>query len=192
MNSPIVQLEQVVWESCVHRRAAPDMETVTRWQNDPLEYQQNGFWIAPLRSDMKPLVDQATAQWKQTEKEVLSRLGMSRDEFLTRFERARDSFQSGGNEWQDFSRYGSFLQGTVMNLDVVNLFAWTLPAADPDNREEHRAIGRMVTAVFYTECLYKSRYQDDSGEYQIPSLESIILKLEARWRLLSQAASTLR
>lgn len=177
MNSPISQLEQELWGCCVHQRAAGNKEMAERWQNDPFAYQQEGFVIERLPPSMLPLVEQAITEWKRIEGKVCSNLQMSREQFLEEFEKAWSNFQSGGNEWNTFARYGSIVDGAVRNMDIVNLFAWILPAADPDRREEHRAIGRMVAAVFHTELLYKGASQADPND-------ATFRRLEARWRLV--------
>jgi hypothetical protein len=177
---PISKLDQKLWDCCVRQRGATDDIVAKRWEHDPLAYQQEGFVIEPMPSSMQPLVDQAVTQWKQIEEKVCSNLKMSREQFIDEFEKARSSFRAGNNEWKKFVRqYGPAVYGAVLNMDVVNLFTWILPAADTDRQEAHRSIGRMVAAFFYTELLYKS-------EQAVPD-DSTFLKMEARWSLVNKS-----
>ncbi len=187
MDSPISRLEEELWESCVYRRVADDMETVERWQQDPLAFQLEGLTIKPMPAALEPLLEQAIASWKQTEAKICARLRISREQFLEEFEKARSGFQSGLGEWSEFARHGEIVYGAVLNMDVVNMFAWILPAADPGRQDELHQIGRMVVAVFYTELLYKAVPDNFDGSRADPG-SIIFRKMEARWSLVNSKA----
>jgi hypothetical protein len=182
MESPINRLERELWHNCVRQVNAEDEATAVRWQSNPWAWSQEGFVIEPIPSSMQPLVEQATTRWKEIEEKVCSDLKMSREQFLTEFGKARVSFLAGSDEWTTFAALGHTVYGAVTNFDIVNLFTWYLPAADPDRRDQHQRIGRMVAAIFYTEMLFKceglSRLKI-SGD-----LAHTFDKLEARWRLM--------
>ena len=179
-ESPINRLERELWNCCVRQVAAEGMETAERWENNPLDYMKEGFSIEPMPISMKPLVEEAITRWTEIEGKVLSRLQMSREQFLEEFEKARNSYLSGTDEWNSFAiMYGSVLYGVVLNMDIVNLFAWILPNADLSRREEHRSVGQMVTAIFYTELLYKADGEIDPNNRSLR-------KIEARWIIVNE------
>jgi len=64
-----------------------------------------------------------------------------------------------------------------MNMDWVSTFGWILPRADAANAERHREVGRMVTALFYSELMYKYLGQPDNKAMK---------RVEARWRLANE------
>ena len=66
----------------------------------------------------------------------------------------------------------------VKNMDWVNLFSWILPLADKEGRESHIAIGRIVTAIFYTELLAHF----DGSPFSAQALE----RIEARWQVVNE------
>lgn len=104
---------------------------------------------------------------------------MTREVFLSEFEKLREDYLGGGREWRRTALLLSpNIYGAVRNMDWVNLFSWVLPNADQDRAEAHRIIGRMVVALFYVELLSKHESDDQS----VP-----LRKIEARWRLVSPA-----
>ncbi|MEQ8192359.1 MAG: hypothetical protein ABRQ39_30615 [Candidatus Eremiobacterota bacterium] len=178
-ESPINRLERELWNTCVRQVVAEDMKTAERWQDNPLDYMQEGFLIETMPASMKPLVEEAIIRWEEIEEKVLSRIKMTREQFLEAFEKARDSYFSKTDEWKSFAlRYGSIVYGAVLNMDIVNLFAWILPNADPARGEAYCSLGRMVTAIFYTELLYKC-----DGEFNLNNHG--LNKIEACWLLIN-------
>lgn len=181
MRSPIDQLAEALWGYCVSPRAAQDRETLERWQADEFAHLKEGFAVQMMPDNIKPLVEKAIAQWEEREKIVCSRLKMDREVFLEEFQRARESFLKGENGWAKTVLWmGHIVYGVVRNMDWVNLFSWILPAADPENFEKHRLIGKMVTAVFYIELLTKN------GTNAASDIGYHLARIEARWRLVNQ------
>ncbi len=179
MNMPIIRLERELWNSCVRRLAADSKETAAKWQNDPAAYMREGFTIKPIPSHLEPLLEQVLTQWKEVEQKLFSTLKMTREEFLEEFEKARSTFLSGNYVMGILRRCGRIFYGVVTNMDIVNLFAWILPAAaNPERREELRMTGRTVLAIFYTETLF--------SRSEAPGVnDEIIRKLETLWSLVS-------
>ena len=64
-----------------------------------------------------------------------------------------------------------------MSLQGVNLLSWILPNADTSHVLLYKNIGRMATALFYLEMLYK--YGDDPENYDLK-------RIEARWRIVNE------
>jgi hypothetical protein len=178
MSSQIDKLEQELWGACVMQRAAKNQETMERWQTDELSHLRERFLVQPMPPELNDLVQSALGQWQKIEEKVSSGLGMNRAEFLMEFEKARQDFLDRGKEWQKaVTCMATKLYGAVRNMDWVNLFSWVLPNADTEHSEEYRAMGRMVTAIFYVELLSKYGH-DYANDY--------LRKIEARWRLASQ------
>ncbi len=177
MTSPIDQLEEALWGACVMQRAAPDEETVNRWQTDELAHLRERFLVQPMPAEFDDLVGRALAQWRDREQQVCSRLAMSREAFLREFEKLRADHLGGGLEWRKtVASLAPKIYGAVRNMDWVNLFSWVLPNADRERAEAHRMVGRMVTALFYVEQL--SKHGADDQAHPLP-------KIEARWRLVA-------
>ncbi|WP_295427354.1 hypothetical protein [uncultured Thiodictyon sp.] len=178
MTSPIDRLEEALWGACVVQGAAPDEGTLVRWQTDELAHLRERFSVRPLPAEFDDLARRALAQWQEREQVACARLGMAREAFLSEFEKLREDYLGGGQEWQRTAlSLSSEIHGAVRNMDWVNLFSWVLPNADRERAETHRMVGRMVTALFYVELLFKHVLLDD----QSLSLR----KIEARWRLVS-------
>lgn len=183
MQSAIVRLESALWDSCVTRMAPANTETAQRWQSDGLAYLKEGFLINPMPESLQPLVDEALAQWKQIEKTAWSRLQMTNEQFFPIFEKMRDSYLQEDDEWKSLIvSVGPALYGAVMNMDWVNLFAWILPMSNPDNFNKYYFFGRLVTAFFYTECLWKF-YESDSSD---SDRKTALMKIETRWFIINQ------
>lgn len=160
------------------QRPAQDEETVNRWQEDELSHLKERFLVRSIPSELNELVKSALVEWQQIEKNVCSNMGMSREEFLNEFKKAREDFLNKGEEWQKIINSMQYIvYGAVRNMDWVNLFSWVLPIADKEHSEEYRKIGRMVTAIFYIEMLSKHGYDYEN---------SYLKRIEARWRLLSE------
>ncbi len=177
MTSPIDKLEEALWGACVIQRAAPDEETVNRWQTDELAHLRERFLVQPLPAEFNDLAGRALAEWRDREHQVCSRQGMTRDAFLSEFEKLREDHRGGGLEWRKtVASLAPKVYGAVRNMDWVNLFSWILPNADRERAEAHRVVGRMVVALFYVELLSKHGFDDQS----LP-----LRKIEARWRLVS-------
>jgi len=178
MESPINRLEQELWDCCVRQVAAKDMETMEKWQDNPLSHLREGFSVNAMPSALESLSVQAIDRWKDIEAKICSNLNMSREHFIEEFEKARTSFLAGNADWKLFAEHGLTVHGAVRNMDWVNLFTWVLPNADREKRDEHRSIGRMVAAVFYTELLsncLESEYIDKES----------LRKIEARWQIVN-------
>lgn len=77
MTSPIDRLEEDLWGACVIQRAAPDKETVERWQTDELAHLRERFLVRPLPAELADLAGRALAQWQQREQAACARLGMT-------------------------------------------------------------------------------------------------------------------
>jgi hypothetical protein len=179
MTSSIDRLEEDLWAACVIQRAAPDEETVERWQTDELAHLRERFFVRPMPAEFDDLVRRALAEWHDREQAACSRLGMTRDAFLGEFAKTREDYLGAGREWRQTSESLSpSIHGVVRNMDWVNLFSWVLPNADRERAEAHRMIGRMVVALFYVELLSKHGPGDQSLSLR---------KIEARWRLVSLA-----
>lgn len=178
MISPIDQLEESLWSTCVIQRAATDKEALERWQTDELAHVRERFVVRPMPAELGGLVQRALAQWQEREQAMCSRLGMTREQFLNEFGKLRQDYSNGGRAWGiAVQSMSPSIQAAVRNMDWVNLFAWVLPQADPGRALEHRMVGRMVAAIFYVELLAKHGNTDGQ-----PALR----KIEARWRLASQ------
>lgn len=178
MNSPIDKLEHELWNACIIQMPAKDHETIDRWQSDEIAHLKECFFVQPIPLGLDELVKNALTQWQQIETKVSLNLGMNREQFLKEFEKTREDFLNKGTEWEKAVESMQFeLYGVVRNMDWVNLFSWVLPGADKEYYENHREIGRMVTAIFYIELLSKYGFDD----------ENIYLRnIEARWRLINQ------
>jgi hypothetical protein len=177
MSSPIEKLEEELWGACVIQRAATNQQTIERWQTDESAHLRERFLVQPMPPELNDLVQSALAQWQQIEEKVCSGLGMSREEFLSEFKKSREGFLNRGREWQyAIARMRAGVSNAVRNMDWVNLFSWVLPNSDREHYEEYRAIGRMVTAVFYVELLSRHGH-DYESDY--------LRKIEARWHLVS-------
>jgi hypothetical protein len=180
VTSPIDQLESDLWIECVLQSLAEDDATIERWTNNEVVHIKERFIINPMPARMEPLLNQAEVQWKKIEYLVLTKLGQTRDQFLKEFELAREHYISGSKEWEGYAIKMLCLSGAVRNIAWVNLFSWIVPAAICTNIGKYRDIGRMVTAIFYSEQLSK--------HLSHPSEESIdiLRRLEARWFLVNQ------
>lgn len=183
MESAIDLMEKEVWACCVRQRAARDDATIARWQTDEYAHIKERFIVEPMEYEYQPLVEKALAEWQGIEDGFCAAIGMSSDEFLEAFAKARESFlirfDKRDGVWQEFiSKHGKTLYGRVRNMDWVNIFAWVLPQADPANRERNARIGKMVTACLYTEFMFKYAV---GGAKQEP-----VRLIEARWRLVSE------
>ncbi|WP_020504018.1 hypothetical protein [Lamprocystis purpurea] len=161
------------------QRAAPDEDAVERWQTDELAHLRERFVVRPLPAEFDDLAGRALAEWQDRENTLCSRLGMTPEAFLSEFEKLREDYLSGRQEWRHtVASLSPKIYGAVRNMDWVNLFSWVLPNADRERAEAHRTIGRMVVALFYVELLSKHESDDES----LP-----LRKIEARWRLVSLA-----
>jgi hypothetical protein len=182
MNSPIDQLVQELWDECVIRRAAKDQEMAQRWQSDEISHLKEGFLVRAIPDELQSLVLKAIAQWEEIEKKKFNKFDLNKERFLEEFEKARESFWIGNQEWRKFIVFiGSDVQGVFRNLDWVNLFSWILPKADPNHSVKHRTIGKMVTSIFYLELLSKYS-KKPNGDINHP-----LNKIEARWCIISEA-----
>ena len=185
MESAIDIMEKEVWACCVRQRAAKGDATIARWQKDEYAHLKERYIVEPMPDTMQPLVEKALAEWQKIENAFCAAVGMSPDEFLEAFEKARESFlmrfDKRDGVWQRFITNGNTLQGRVRNMDWVNLFAWVLPQADPANRERNIRVGKMVTACLYTEYMFK--YALNVGASNEP-----LRLIEARWKLVSEKA----
>lgn len=174
MSSPINKLEEEIWVACVRQRAAEDQETTDRWQTDECSHLRERFFVRPMPSELDKLARDALEQWRQIENKVFANLGMSREQFLNEFEKARESYLNKNTEWQmTIVKMQFALSGAVRNLEWVNLFSWILPVADKEHADEYKAAGRVITAIFYIELLAKQS-QDD------------LRRIEARWLIVNQ------
>lgn len=178
MRSAITQLESEIWNSCVRQLAARDEETARRWQTDEFAHLNERFLVQPLPAELEPLVSQAVMQWQQIEQQVCSKLGMTSEQFLHSFEKARHDFISGGKKWEPIiGAMQEGVAGAVRNMDWVNLFSWVLPKAVREPGGQNLSVGRMVTAIFYCELLSKYGKRDENG---------YLRKIEARWRFVNE------
>lgn len=174
MKSVIDQLEEKVWDSCVVERPARNQETVEKWQSDAYVHLKERYYVNPLPSSLHSLIDEAITQWEKIEAKVLNGLGMTKDQFLIEFESTRQNLLKNDLSWQkSVTTSGKLVYGAVRNIDWVNLFGWILPAAYPEIADRLRIIGRMVTAIFYTELLWKN----------INGNEIDLKEIEACWKL---------
>jgi len=131
--------------------------------------------------ELLPLVEKAILQWKKIERSILSNLRIDKEQFLKDFEKAREGFLNGNEEWENFvSSVGSIVRGAIRNMDWVNLFSWVLPNADPENSAKHREAGKMITSIFYIELLSKHGKNPDR------MINDPLSKIEARWRIVNQ------
>lgn len=189
--SAIDQLLSEIRARCVVQLGAPDEETAQKWYEDDFLHLTHGYLVNPMPADLEPLVQQATAEWKETEWRICERLGFDRQEFLRKFEEARSDFLANGDDWQEFVlQTCPAVHGAVMNMEWVTLFSWLLPFSDHANANAHRDTGRFVAAALYIETLYDYKL---SGRYGANTLcRDPIMKLEARWRLASMASAKRR
>ena len=63
--------------------------TTKRWQTDEYSYLQECFLVSPMPAEFAVLAKSALEQWRQIESKVFANLGISRDQFLKEFEKAR-------------------------------------------------------------------------------------------------------
>lgn len=182
METAIDLMEKDVWACCVRQQAARGDAAITRWQTDEYAHIKEHFIVEPMAAELQPLVEKALSEWQGIEDGFCAAIGMSSDEFLEAFAKARESFlmrfDKRDGVWQEFSKHGNALHGRVRNMDWVNIFAWVLPQADPVNRERNVRIGKMVTACLYTEFMFKYAV---AGANEEP-----VRLIEARWRLVSE------
>jgi hypothetical protein len=182
--SPIDKLEGELYSDCVVEKTffnsrEEAMAAMERYRADELARLRDLFSVKPLPPRLKPLVQDALSEWQEIERNACSRLGMSRDQFLRRFEEGRQKFLDRDSEWiLDVTPMGHVVEGLVKNMDWVNLFSWILPKADTESSSQHRLVGRMVTAMFYCELLTR---RGDEG----PDSEDL-QRIEARWCLANE------
>lgn len=176
-SSYIEELENELWQDCVFQRAPDSEETAERWQRDEYSHLTERFIVRPISSNHLNLIKDALNEWKEREDKVLKSLNMSKEDFLNLFEKIRKSFLNEQNNFQkEIFSLGTVAYGSVQNMDWVNLFSWILPMADKENSEKYVETGRMVTALFYLELLYK--HENDYDNYNLK-------RIEARWRLVN-------
>lgn len=176
--NPIDVLEEEVLTNCLMQSSANE-ETIKKWQTDEVAHLKERFIISPLPDKLRPLVDSALSQWQKIEVKILSKLNTTKEEFLEKFKSARASFINGNNEWQIFIiDVGFAVRMAVKNLDWVNLFAWILPRADKENAQTYKETGLMMTAVFYSELLFKN--------LSIPQNKDNLRRVDARWILVNE------
>lgn len=182
--SAIDQLESELWDWCAVQLLAADQETAQKWYDDDFLLLTQGYRISPMPDRLEPLVQAATAEWKQTEVKICEKLRIDRQEFLRRFEEARADFLKNGDNWKDFvlQTYPA-VYAVVKNIGWVSLFSWLLPFADYDNAKAHRDTGRFILAAFYIETLYDYRIFNKYGTNMI--CRDPVIRLEARWRLVN-------
>ena len=60
--SKMSELEQVVWNECVYRKAAPDTATRERWENDRLAAYREHFRVRPISARHDALLTAALAE----------------------------------------------------------------------------------------------------------------------------------
>ncbi len=169
-----------MWFSCILERAAKDQEELERWQSDEVAHIKGRFIVRHIPDDLKPLVEEAVNQWHSIEKEIFP-TEIEKERFMKEFEEARSDLLSGGEGWKLFaSKYGAVVYGKVRNMDWVNLFSWILPKAIPGESVRFKEIGRIVTSLFYTEIMFKSKNS--------PNIRGnkLFQKIEARWKLVSE------
>ena len=176
----IDRLEIEMWNSCVLQRPIDDPKAVQdvfdRWSTDELAHIRERFLVLPVQTEHMTLIQEAIAQWNEREKKGLQRIGMSKNDFLQRFELGRQNFLTGNLNWMvHVISVGIKLDGVVRNMDWVNLFSWVLPQSDAKCANEHRQMGKMVAAFFYCELLAK---YGNSG----PGHDAL-RRIEARWLL---------
>jgi|GEM_PF-1488188 len=175
-RSAIETLQEELWGACVMQRAAQDQEVANRWQTNELSHLKEGFRVQPMPDYLNSFVQDALAEWQQIENKACHNL--NRGQILSEFEKARDDFLNGGNDWRKIiAAMELSVNEAVLNIDWVNLFAWVLPNADKENAEEHKVTGRIVTAIFYIEQLIKHGSHPEHNNLK---------RIEARWQLVNQ------
>ncbi|RMG02685.1 MAG: hypothetical protein D6726_07075 [Nitrospirae bacterium] len=175
-RSPIDSLIEEVWDCCITRLLPKDREMRNRWEEDELTFLREGFRLAPLPEKLKPLTIEALAQWKEREEKVLERLKMDREVFLREFNLIRDSYLNKENNWQTpLLSMAHIVYGAVRNMDWVTLFTWILPITDSENAAKYLEAGKMITALFYLEILYKY-LANPQGCHALD-------KIETRWQM---------
>lgn len=176
MNTFIGQLEEELWWHCVQEHAADNQRLAERWQTDDLAHLKERYTVLPMPDSLRPLLEKALIEWREREKAIGTRLQVTPEQFVDEFKKAREQFLKGNDEWSLFvNRTGRIAYGAVRNMSWVNLFGWVLPAADPHNEEQHRKTGRFITALFYTELLFKYGNSQEQG--------NLMRRIEARWQL---------
>ena len=84
----------------------------------------------------------------------------------------------GKDDWQGFVyQTGEAVYAVVKNMEWVNLFSWILPAANPDIADKLSITGRMVTAIFYIEKLWKN----------LDARQENLKNIEVCWKLVNRA-----
>jgi hypothetical protein len=177
MKSAIDRLEEKVWASCITQRAAQDQQTIERWQRDHYAHLKERFIVSPIPATLNQLVEAALEEWQQRENRLFSSLGMSREQFLDKFEKTRTSFLQGKNAWQGFVyQTGEAVYAVVKNMDWVNLFSWILPVANTEIADRLYITGRTVATIFYIETLWKN----------LDARPENFKNIEACWKLASR------
>ena len=182
--SPIDKLEGELYSACVVEKTffnsrEEAMAAMERYKTDEIARIRDLFPVKPMPLRLNPLVQEALAEWQEIERNACSRLGMSHDEFLKRFEEGRQKFLDRNSEWiLEVTPMGHAVEGLVKNMDWVNLFSWILPKAYTESSNQHRLVGRMVTAMFYCELLTRRGGEGpDSEDFR---------HIEARWCLANE------
>ena len=102
--SPIDKLEGELYRACVVEKnffnsREEAMAAMERYKTDELARLRDLFSVKPLPPRLKPLVQEALSEWQEIERNACSRLGMTSDEFLKRFEEGRQKFLDRNSEW---------------------------------------------------------------------------------------------
>jgi hypothetical protein len=122
-------------------------------------------------------MEAAFEEWQERENRLFSSLRMSREQFLEKFEKTREAFLQGKNDWQGFVyQTGEASYAVVKNMDWVNLFSWILPAANPEIADNLFIKGKTVAAIFYIEKLWKN----------LDARPEDLKNVEACWKLASR------
>jgi len=182
----IDQLEEELWYACVRQRAPRDEHQAEHWRQDELSHLRERFVVTLAPPELGPIITGAVAEWDRIEAKILAldavrptdQPSATRADYLAAFAQARESFLADRTPSPQHMEIGVAVRGAVRNMDWVNLFAWVLPSAVPDDRESSLDRARMVVATYYFEMIGKAARFPDGIDERTWS------KLEARWRLV--------
>lgn len=185
--SKIDHLESDLWYACVRQRAPRDENQADRWRQDELAHLRERFVVTTAPPEFGHIITGALAEWDRIEAQILAldpvrpidQPSATRADYLAAFAEARESFLEDRTVSPQHLDIGVAVRGAVRNMDWVNLFAWVLPGAVPDDREALLDRARMVVATYYFEMIGKAvRFPNQMHD-------RLIKKLEAQWKLVT-------
>lgn len=148
------------------RVAANSDEEVTAFEENLAFYLSRRMEVAePLPADLFPLVGEGINAWAARWERFLNKIQKSEDEFQKDFSKLYQAYKENRPTKAELAaEYAGSCDVVVWNISWVALFAWQLPAADPERRQKYREIARQMIAVFTTEWAIKKIFDGTKDE----------------------------